>query len=292
MQSEIPKIPYKKEEKLGIEVMSFAQLFDKLKQSTNHNPFAFHKIEFYLILILTKNNCAHFVDFEAHKLEEGGAIFIAENQVHHFTKEIFNTDGIAIIFNNSYFDKSDFLSSSYNFYRLFNYHIEKPTIPHKEIDKENIIPIAGRMLEEYTFPNSMTKSEILYSLLKVLLLKAERAKEIKAITGINNKWLDIFTNFKRLVEKEYSQTRSSRDYASKLLISYKLLNEVVKKLTGKTAKVFIDDFVTMEIKRYLTSTPLSIKEISFITGFEEAANLTNFFKKNTNTTPLKFRQQF
>ncbi|MEM1119123.1 MAG: helix-turn-helix domain-containing protein, partial [Bacteroidota bacterium] len=69
------------------------------------------------------------------------------------------------------------------------------------------------------------------------------------------------------------------------------LNEVVKKLTGKTVKAFIDDFVTVEIKRYLISTSLSVNEICYRTGFKEPANLVKFFKRKTATTPQRFRQQ-
>ena len=98
-------------------------------------------------------------------------------------------------------------------------------------------------------------------------------------------------SFKDMLEKEYTKTRSSRDYASSLFISYKFLNDIVKKLTSKTVKTFIDDFVTIEIKRYLVTTSLSIKEISYKTGFEEPANMVKFFRKNTSFTPLKFRQQ-
>ena len=102
----------------------------------------------------------------------------------------------------------------------------------------------------------------------------------------------MFNQFKNLLENDCVKTRNSRAYAAKLFISYKFLNEVVKKLTGKTVKTFIDDFVIMEIKRYLVSTSLSSKEISYKTGFEEPANMTKFFKKHTGLTPLKFRAQF
>ncbi|WP_344714552.1 helix-turn-helix domain-containing protein [Winogradskyella damuponensis] len=94
-----------------------------------------------------------------------------------------------------------------------------------------------------------------------------------------------------MLEIDYPKTRSSRDYASNLFISYKFLNDIVKTLTGKTVKAFIDDFVIIEIKRYLVTTSLSVKEISYKTGFEEPANMVRFFRKNTTFTPLKFREQ-
>ena len=291
MAKEIPNIEFNENQTLDIEVMDFTQLSEKLSQSNNHDPFAVHKIEFYLILIVTKNSYKHFVDFKLYNLNEGSALFIAKNQVHHFTRDLLISQGICIIFSSTFLSKHYFLSDSLKFNRLFNYHIEAPIIHQNEMGSDNFIDIANKLYQEYFFPNNFIKSEILRSLLHILLLQAERAKELQSIISVKTQWLEIFNTFKDMLEKEYINTRSSRFYASQLLVSYKFLNDVVKKLTNKTVKAFIDDFVIMEIKRHLVSTSLSVKEISYQTGFEEPANMVKFFKKNTNNTPLKFRQQ-
>ena len=291
MEKEIPNIDFTKSKNLGIEVMSFRQLSSKLKQTIDHDPFSVHKIQFYLILIVTKNTYSHFVDFKLYNLTAGSTIFIAKNQVHHFKNELQDADGIGIVFNHLFADTYYFLTDNIKLNRLFNYHIESPVIHQKKMGEESFIELANKLHSEYFFPNNFAKSEILSSLLHVLLLKAERAKEFQAIASIKIHWLELFNSFKNMLEKEYVNTRNSRIYAANLLVSYKFLNDVVKKLTGKTVKAFIDDFVTIEIKRYLVSTSLSIKEISFKTGFEEPANMIKFFKKITKSTPLKFRQQ-
>lgn len=291
MENEIPKIFFNRSKSLDIEVMNFTQIFSKLNQSEGHNPFAAHKIEFFLILIITKNSYSHFVDFKSYILSEGSALFIAKNQVHHFTKELREADGFCIVFNSLFVDKYYFLSDNFKLNRLFNYHIETPVIHQKEMRGDSFIDIAHKLYDEYIFPNTFAKSEILRTLLYILLLKAERAKESQSVSGVKTHWLEIFSKFKNMLEKEYVKTRNSRTYASNLFISYKFLNDIVKKLTGKTVKAFIDEFVTIEIKRYLVSTSLSVKEISYKTGFEEPANMVKFFKKNTNATPLKFRRQ-
>lgn len=290
MAKEIPKIPFDENQSLDVEVMSFAQLVGKLTQSNDHNPFAAHKIEFYLILIVTKNSYSHFVDFKSYQLTKGSALFVAKNQVHHFTKELREAAGLSIVFSGQFMDKYYFLSDNLKLNRLFNYHIETPVIHQEEMGQDSFIDIANKLYEEYLFPDDFAKSEMLRTLLHVLLLKAERTKEVHATSGAKTYWLEIFSAFKNMLEKQYVKTRSSRFYASELFVSYKFLNDVVKKLTGKTVKTFIDDFVTIEIKRYLLSTSLTVKEISYQTGFEEPANMVKFFKKNTKTTPLKFRQ--
>ncbi len=291
MTHDLPKIAFKSNIELDIEVMTFSETYNKLCQSATHDPFSSHRILFHLILIVTNKTYSHVVDFKSYTLVEGSSIFIAKNQIHHFTKEIKNADGYCIIFNSSFIDKSHFLLSSLNLNRLFNYHIEVPVIHQREMDSDNLISIAESLRNEYTFSNDFAKSEILSNLLHVLLLKAERTKEKQSVKDINLQWLEIFTSFKDMLEIEYANTRSSRDYASALLISYKFLNDIVKVLTGKTVKAFIDDYVIIEIKRYLVTTSLSIKEISYKTGFEEPANMVKFFRKKTSFTPLKFRQQ-
>ena len=292
MQKEIPKIPFHKKENIQIEVMNFPELLYKLNNSTSHSPFDVHKIEFFLILVITKKSYSHYVDFKSYELTEGSTLFVAKNQVHHFTNQLEKSEGFAIVFSSLFIDKHHFLGDSYKFNRLFNYHIEPPIIHQNEMGQDSFVDIAHKLHIEYNFPNSFAKSEILSTLLHVLLLKAERAKEIRSVDSVKIQWLETFSSFKNLLEKEYIETRSSRAYASKLFISYKFLNDIVKKLTGKTAKAFIDDFVTIEIKRYLVSTSFSVKEISYKTGFEEPANMVKFFKKNTGITPLKFRQKF
>ena len=271
--------------------MNFEQLFGKLEQTNDHNPFAPHKIEFYLILMVTKNTYTHFVDFKSYQLKEGSALFVAKNQVHCFNKGLTDADGFGIVFSHLFVYKHYFLTDNLALIRLFNYHIESPIIHQKEMGEDSLISFIPNLYQEYHSNKSFAKAEILASLLRVLLLKAERTKAFYSNTTINAHWLETFDAFRKMLEKDYVHTRNSRAYASKLLVSYKFLNDIVKQLTGKTVKAFIDDFVTVEIKRYLISTALSVNEISYKTGFEEPSNMIKFFKKNTNTTPLKFRQQ-
>lgn len=291
MKKKIPEIHLKKHSIFNIQVMNFQQLFNILNQAEDHNPFAPHKIKFYLILFITKKTYTHFIDFKSYEIKEGSALFVTKNQVHSFNEKLDKSHGFGIAFNNLFIDKHYFLSDNLRLNRLFNYHIESPIIYKKDMGENSLIELISDMHKEYHSNNKFAKPEILASLLRVLLLKAERAKEYHAVTNINTHWLETFSKFKDLLEDEYVNTRNSKTYASKLFVSYKFLNDVVKKLTGTTVKAFIDDFVIIEIKRYLISSSLSINEISYQTGFEDPANMVKFFRKKTSITPLKFRQQ-
>jgi len=295
MSKSIPKIAFKSRIELDIEVMTLSETYDKLSKTNDHNPFTAHKIQFYFIAVVTRGCYSHYVDFQFYNLKKGSVLFIAKNQVHHFTENMKHAEGFCIIVNSQFFEQNYFLSKSLNLNRLYNYHLESPIIHQEDIGEDigqdHFIGIAQKLHYEYHFPNSFLKHDMLRTLLHLLLLKAERVKENKSISGVKTHWLDTFTAFKNRLQKEYVITRSAKAYATKLFISYKLLNDIVKKLTGKTVKNFIDDFVIIEMKRYLLSTSLSIKEISYKTGFEEPANMIKFFKKSTQKTPLQFRNK-
>jgi len=292
MTEEFPSIIYNNRHyDLEIEIMSFEEIYEKLVMPKGYNSFSPHKITFYLIVIVTEGQINHYVDFKSYTLQKGSTLFVAKNQVHHFTESFQHAKGYCIILNSSFIEDHYFLPDNIRFNRLYNYHLSEPVLHEKEMGKDSFIGIVNKLHEEYHFPKSFAKREILRALIHIILLKAERVEETKTDYGALPQWFELFNKFKNKLEKEYATTRSSAYYASELNISYKLLNDVVKKLTHKTIKVFIDDFVVTEIKRFLVSTSLSVKEVAYETGFDEPSNMVKFFKKTTNITPLQFRNQ-
>lgn len=286
---EIPNVSFKKNKDLFVEVMDFNLLYERLVNTSDHSPFGAHKIVFYMILLVNEGSYTHFLDFKYYQLNAGSALFVAKNQIQFFTEDIKKAKGYCIIFDYAFLNKHYFLSHNVKFNRLFNYHIELPVIHNSEMGPNHFVDVVEKLHQEHNSPEETGKSEILGSLLNVVLLKAERAKLFRSKIQVNTHWLEVFERFKTLLESNYTTNRNSRLYASEMNISYKFLNDVVKKLSGKTAKKFIDDFVTIEIKRYLVTSSFSVKEICHKTGFDEPANMIKFFKRNTDTTPLKFR---
>jgi len=55
--------------------------------------------------------------------------------------------------------------------------------------------------------------------------------------------------------------------------------------------MLVNNRVILEIKRLISHSSMSIKEISYITGFDEPANMTKYFKLHTNKTPTEFKNE-
>ena len=86
------------------------------------------------------------------------------------------------------------------------------------------------------------------------------------------------------------QLRTAKEYAENLRIHVNHLNKVLKEVTGKTTTEIIASRITQEAKILLKQTDWNISEIANCLGFDEVAHFSNFFKKQTTTSPLHYRE--
>ncbi len=98
--------------------------------------------------------------------------------------------------------------------------------------------------------------------------------------------------FKDLLEKNYRKLKQVSNYAKKISVTEKRLNQATSKILDKSPKQMIDERVMLEAKRLLAHTTESVKEIGFNLGFDVPTNFIKYFRKHSNSTPVEFREQF
>jgi AraC-like DNA-binding protein len=84
--------------------------------------------------------------------------------------------------------------------------------------------------------------------------------------------------------------RTAHDYADRLSVHPNHLNRAVKEITGKTTTEHISDRIVREARALLLHTDWSVSQIGYSLGFEYPAYFNNFFKKQTQLTPLSLRK--
>ena len=80
-------------------------------------------------------------------------------------------------------------------------------------------------------------------------------------------------------------------YADQLNVSSRYLAQVTRRISGKTPKAIIDEYIVKEIERELSTTTHTVQEVANTFGFSSQAHLTKFFKKMRGVTPSAFRQK-
>lgn len=247
-----------------------------------------HRVEFYQILYFTKGEGKHTIDFKPYEYSPGGLLFISAGQVHAFELNP-TTEGFLLLFTETFLTRNMVRSDALTFSRLYNYHLYPPDIPPLESSTSAFNNILNEMYAEYIFAETFVKEEVLRTLLKLLLLKAERIKRTLAPREKNSEWIKRLSEFRHLLAAHFAQTRNAVAYAAMMDISYNHLNKIVKTVTGNTAKSFIDNFIILEIKRQLAVSHISIKELTYLMGFDEPTNFVKYFKKHTRQSPAQFR---
>lgn len=80
--------------------------------------------------------------------------------------------------------------------------------------------------------------------------------------------------------------------AGKLNISPNYLSSLLKVLTGRNTQQHIQDKMIDKAKEIISTTELSVSEISVELGFEHPQSFSRLFKAKTGLSPLAFRQTF
>lgn len=99
----------------------------------------------------------------------------------------------------------------------------------------------------------------------------------------------LFSKFIQLVSKYGYKNRHIDFYASHLFISPRYMSALIKKVSGKSAKEWIDDTVITRIKIELKHTDKQVRQISDEMDFPNPSFFCKFFKRMTGITSQEYR---
>lgn len=249
-----------------------------------------HRVDFYHIIFIANGKGSHFIDLKSHPYRKHSLLFISKGQIQTFDLSSKAT-GWILLFTDSFLSKNLIQADALAIQMLYNYYLYSPTLG---LDQETGVyfeRIISEIESEYQSDESFGQEDLLRLLLKTLLLKAERLRAPLIPRSASASSFIQFSDFRSLLESRLSETRNAQDYAKMMEMSYKNLNTICKKVSGLTAKAVIDQQLVLEIKRQLTLSQLSIKELSYDLGFDEPTNFVKFFKKHSSMTPRDFREK-
>ncbi len=144
--------------------------------------------------------------------------------------------------------------------------------------------------EEYDKTDAYSQGHIIKNYLHNIMLLIDREEKPVSITELTlDAHLDIFLQFKNLLEKYFREEKRVAEYARKIGVREKSLIQITAKITGKFPKEIIRERVLLEARRLLRYSNKSIKEIGFELGFNETTNFIKYFRLYNRYTPMEFR---
>ncbi len=247
-----------------------------------------HSHSYYQIIWFFDSEGSHTIDFQCFDIKKNTILFISKDQIHAFDDNL-EINGWLIHFNESFFMHSDvdiFLK-----YNIFN----SQQNPFYEINDETM-EIASSYIsmieKELTQRNSFGFEEIIRFLLKAFLINLERIHKNNPDDKfeINNLYELQFLKFKELVEENYKNGLSVKQYAEALNISTKTLGTITKSAVNKSPLKLISERMVLEAKRLLKFTTYQIGEVAYKIGFDDASYFVKFFKRNVGNSPKDYRK--
>ena len=278
-----PATPYE----LDLEILSVSVLRHRVGSNELQSV---HRYAFYQLVCVTQGLCTHMVDFTPIRCGQGSFVAIRPGQLHKFGPEE-DWDGWMVLF------RPEFLLSSPTAVpdmqlvtRLENLQ-EHTSLsePHLQIVTKAIsqMRIDGELEASAADINALLR----YQLYALLLRLSISHDPHEAQSGSGPRPLQRFRRFQQLVESKFTEWHQVAAYARELGCSEKSLTRATLQVTGSHAKALIASRISLEAKRLLAHTALSVTSIGESLGFDETTNYIKFFKREAGCTPTEFRRR-
>lgn len=98
-----------------------------------------------------------------------------------------------------------------------------------------------------------------------------------------------FDQFMRLLEENYKIHHSIKFYSGKMNLTPKYLSLMIKKVSGKLATEWIDEYIILEAKNLIKYSSMSIQEITYALNFPNQSFFGKYFKRHTGLSPKAYR---
>lgn len=271
-------------------VFETEKLFDKTN-GTRIMPYS--RRAYYKIAWLRGKSRAEYAD-KVIAVQENALLFATPKIPYRWLPEDSDQTGMFCIFT------ADFLSPNKVGVLLEDLPIFQPgQLPVFQLSPAEVkeIEYIFRKMHKELGADYKYKYDLLRNLVLELIHYGQKLQPMSALSAVQNASERISSLFIELLERQFPLEsphqklglRTAKDYADRLAVHVNHLNKVLKEVTGSTTTEIISNRVTQEAKILLKQTHWSVSEIAYTLGFDDLANFSNYFKKQTSFTPLAFR---
>ena len=247
-----------------------------------------HKHSFYEILWIEQGTSHHMIDQHSFELSDDCLFFIAPGQVHELDHSE-DVKGYSIMFTEEFLSLGhaqpdllaglSFLENTYS----------RPAFPVNQNQTANLTTILQSLHQE---TGRKDKSEaVIRHLLLAFLFNIQRLMADANQAENDNISVLTLKKFRKLIEEHYKKETRLSFFAAQLFITVPNLNEISKKITGKTAGELIRERIWLEAKRMLIHSHESVGQIAANLGFKDFSYFSRQFKKQEGISPATFKKQ-
>ena len=255
----------------------------------------YNRRTYYKISLIHGHNKVEFADKEI-EVKQRGVLFASPKIPYRYMPQNEEQSGFFCVFTADFMHKSK-TALNLDSLPIFNskgdfvYQIDDQQ--YQEIERI-FLKMNAEIQSDYVY-----KYDLLRNYVTELIHAGQKLKPIEGLPQTHNAASRISSLFIELLERQFPieslhqtlQLKTAKEFAENLRVHVNHLNKVLKDATGKTTTEIIASRITQEAKILLKQTDWNVSEIAQCLGFDEVAHFSNFFKKQTQVSPLIFREE-
>ena len=265
--------------------------------SINEIEYELMSLGFYAIWLKTSFDGQLTYGLRKYKYINGSVIFVAPNQIFGISSggKGYAPSGHGLLFNPDFLE-GNFMGEMIAKCEFFSYETNE-ALNVSDIDRRAIINCMSNIKEELLQHNDEHTQQIVLSNTLVLLAHCTRAYH----TQYNSRHVisnDLYDRFNKVLEDYFDNHLPEKlglptvQYcAGELSLSPNYFGDIIKRVSGKSAKEHIQNVTIEHVKQLLLETHLTISEVAYHTGFKYPHHLSRVFKKLTGLSPYEYRKQ-
>lgn len=283
-----PVAPYS----LDIEILSMRNLKGRVAAEDLRSA---HRLEFHQLICVTEGRCTHVIDFSPIPCERGSVLVHQPSQTEQY--DVTSAwDGWLVLFRPEFLFPPPSGASSDRTAEMNLIGILAGLPPHLTLPaakfrlfRDALSRMHADSKQEGPMPeiHALLRHQLCALLIRLHTVQRHR-EDLHAAAPSE---LRRFRRFQLLLEQSFKEWHKVAMYANALGCTEKTLSRATLSAGGVTAKAFIASRVSLEAKRLLVHTTLSVAAIGDSLGFDDPSNFVKFFKREAGCTPLELRRQ-
>ncbi|HEY4650374.1 MAG TPA: helix-turn-helix transcriptional regulator [Pontibacter sp.] len=243
-----------------------------------------HRHDAYQLLFVQETKGGdNLIDFRRYEMVAGRLFLIGPGQTHQ--RQSLQERGVLVFFSEAFLQTTGI--TAHDALVLFGAVYQHPYLDLKPDLKQIFLQLTKLIAVELQqpVPSSAILSRYLFILLNYLLRECH--VQIAKLTPARH--TERLFKLSSLVEENYLYHKPIAFYAEALDITPKHLNNLCRQYLHTSVADMQNARLLLESKRLLYFSSLSVKEIAYKLGFEDASYFVRFFKRLAGTTPMQFR---
>ena len=247
------------------------------------------KMNFILIGLCTKGKISYRMDTEELVVHAGELLVVSERHVIDGYKCSDDMEGLCIMMSVDFFH--EIIKSVHDVSSLFVFARMQPVMKLEADEIATFTEYFQFIKQKISDNHNHFRKDLIRTLM--LAMFYDVGNVIYRVKNFDESLLrseKVFTTFLKMVEENCKRERRVSWYAQQLNITPKYLSTAVKRISGRTAVEWIENYVTMELRVLLKNSTKSIKEITEELNFPNQSFLGKYFKEHVGLTPTAYRK--